>query len=332
MAGGRRYSRRCRSECEARVTRLVLIVPELCGLHSRSRHLVARCQRYDRHESPKRHCQARSELRASSGARQWRNGRECRVVSIKWSLKIQQAASVFCVPGQLLHLSFYPQPSSGLLPLPSSLAIVITNSLEPHALSESAPERYNLRVFENLWAVRLLLREWNYDHGLELPSDVEHSGRVWLREALHLLSAKLGLSEEEAYVQISKDIERVLGADGKDKLGWKKEDIIQASGMRTEDFYNTFARTIEVRAHRFHLYKRAKHTIQESLRVIEFHRVCEAAAVEGVQEATLSKLGQLLNASHASLKDDYDCTVDSVDMLQKLCLESGSLGSRQTGE
>jgi galactokinase len=102
--------------------------------------------------------------------------------------------------------------------------------------------------------------------------------------------------------------------------------------MRTEDFYNTFARTIEVRAHRFHLYKRAKHTIQESLRVIEFHRVCEAAAVEGVQEATLSKLGQLLNASHASLKDDYDCTVDSVDMLQKLCLESGSLGSRQTGE
>lgn len=155
---------------------------------------------------------------------------------------------------------------------------------------------------------------------------------MWLREALHLLSDKLSLSEEEAYVKVSKDIERVLGADGKDKQGWTKEDIIQASGMRSEDFNNTFARTIEVRAEKFHLYKRARHTVQESLRVIEFHRVCEAAANENVHEATLIKLGELINASHASLRDDYDCTVDSVNTLQEMCLRCGSLGSRQTGE
>lgn len=209
---------------------------------------------------------------------------------------------------------------------------MITNSLEPHALSESAPERYNLRVFENLWAVRLLLRDWKSDGNLEAPSSAEQTGRVWLREALHLLSDDLGLSEEEAYAKVSKDIKRVLGANGKDKEGWTQEDLIEASGMRPEDFNNTFTQTIEVRADRFHLYKRARHTIQESLRVIEFHRVCEAAANEGVQEATLTKLGALINASHASLKDDYDCTVDSVDTLQQMCLECGSLGSRQTGE
>jgi hypothetical protein len=62
---------------------------------------------------------------------------------------------------------------------------------------------------------------------------------------LHLLSDKLGLSEEEAYVKISKDIERVLGADGRDKQGWTKEDIIQASGMPEEQFNNTFTKTLQ---------------------------------------------------------------------------------------
>jgi hypothetical protein len=161
------------------------------------------------------------------------------------SLTTQQAASVFCLPGQLLHLSFYPQLSPGLLPLPQSLAIVITNSLEPHALSEHAPERYNLRVFETLCAVRLLLRDWNFDRDLGSPSCVEQTGRVWFREALHLLSDKLGLSEEEAYVKISKDIERVLGSDGRDKQGWTKKDIIQASGMPEEQFNNTFTKTLQ---------------------------------------------------------------------------------------
>lgn len=159
-------------------------------------------------------------------------------------LTIQQAASVFCLPGQLLHLSFYPQLSSGLLPLPSSLALVITNSLEPHALSESAPERYNLRVFENLCAVRLLLRYWNFDRNLGSPSSVEEVGRVWLREALNLLSEKLDLSEEEAYVKVSEDIERVLGAGGRNEEGWTKEEIIEASGMTSEQFEDTFTKTL----------------------------------------------------------------------------------------
>lgn len=151
---------------------------------------------------------------------------------------------MFCLPGQLLHLSFYPELSSGLLPLPSSLAIVITNSLEPHALSESAPERYNLRVFENLCAVRLLLRYWNFDQDLASPTTPAETGRVWLREALNLLSSKLGLSEEEAYHKVLGDIETVLGSEGRDEKGWAREEIIAASGMSEDQFANTFTKAL----------------------------------------------------------------------------------------
>jgi galactokinase len=188
-----------------------------------------------------------------------------------------------------------------------------------------------------------LLHAWNFDGTLQSSSGAEQTGRIWLREALHLLSEKLGLTEDEAYAKISEDIERVLGGDGRDKQGWAKEDIIMASGMRADQF-DDLARTVHgeylscsavrsssVRAERYNLYKRARHTIQESLRVIEFQRLCEAAGNGDDCEATMDKLGQLMNASHASLKDDYDCTVASVDTLQELCLECGSLGSRQTG-
>lgn len=86
-----------------------------------------------------------------------------------------------------------------------------------------------------------------------------------------------------------------------------------------------------MRAERFHLYKRAKHTIEESLRVVDFKKLCETTAAGDANPETLQTYGKLINASHESLRDLYDCTVDSVDRLQELCLECGALGSRQTG-
>ena len=64
--------------------------------------------------------------------------------------------------------------------------------------------------------------------------------------------------------------------------------------------------------------------------MVEFKKLCESAQ-GGAREDTLQAYGDLINASHESLRDLYDCTVDSVDRLQELCLECGSLGSRQTG-
>ena len=45
----------------------------------------------------------------------------------------------------------------------------------------------------------------------------------------------------------------------------------------------------------------------------------------------MAKLGQLINESHESCRDIYECTVPQTDRLQEVCLAQGALGARQTG-
>ncbi|MBO7486258.1 MAG: galactokinase [Spirochaetaceae bacterium] len=72
------------------------------------------------------------------------------------------------------------------------------------------------------------------------------------------------------------------------------------------------------------LTKRAKHCIAENQRVID------AAAT--LKAGDLKKLGQLLNASHKSLKEDYEVTGIELDTLAETAQnQDGCLGARMTG-
>ena len=70
--------------------------------------------------------------------------------------------------------------------------------------------------------------------------------------------------------------------------------------------------------------KRLKHFITEDARVLR--------ATQALQDEDLNTLGLLLNASHESLRDDYEVSCEQLDFLQKLALEQkGCLGSRMMG-
>ncbi len=72
------------------------------------------------------------------------------------------------------------------------------------------------------------------------------------------------------------------------------------------------------------LNKRARHCILENQRVID------AAAT--LKEGNLVKLGELLNASHKSLKEDYEVTGIELDTLAETSQkQEGCLGARMTG-
>lgn len=72
------------------------------------------------------------------------------------------------------------------------------------------------------------------------------------------------------------------------------------------------------------LYNRAKHVVTECRRVDK--------AVEAMQTGDLVTLGQLLNQSHASLRDDYEVSCKELDELQRLSVEQqGCLGARMIG-
>lgn len=69
------------------------------------------------------------------------------------------------------------------------------------------------------------------------------------------------------------------------------------------------------------LKQRARHVITENNRVLE--------ALQGV---SAQRFGELMNASHASLRDDYEVSVTALDTLVAILQEtSGVFGSRLTG-
>lgn len=72
------------------------------------------------------------------------------------------------------------------------------------------------------------------------------------------------------------------------------------------------------------LRKRAKHVVTENLRVKE--------SVKALRYNDLSTFGRLMNASHASLRDDYEVSGIELDTLvEEAQKTSGCLGARMTG-
>lgn len=72
------------------------------------------------------------------------------------------------------------------------------------------------------------------------------------------------------------------------------------------------------------IFRRAKHVVMENQRVLEA-KIC-------LKLGTWDRLGELMNASHASLKDDFEVSCDEVDFLVDVAQKfDGVYGSRITG-
>jgi galactokinase len=69
--------------------------------------------------------------------------------------------------------------------------------------------------------------------------------------------------------------------------------------------------------------RRARHVVTENARVL--------AAVELLRAGDLDRLGPLLAASHASLRDDYEVSSPELDTAVDAAVEAGAVGARMTG-
>ncbi len=70
-------------------------------------------------------------------------------------------------------------------------------------------------------------------------------------------------------------------------------------------------------------FKRARHGVGEMLRVLD--------AVKALEAEDFEALGQLLNQSHNSLRDDYEVSCPELDLAVETALSSGALGARMVG-
>jgi galactokinase len=69
--------------------------------------------------------------------------------------------------------------------------------------------------------------------------------------------------------------------------------------------------------------RRARHVVTENARVLE--------AVDLLRDGELDRLGPLLTASHASLRDDYEVSSPELDTAVAAAMDAGAVGARMTG-
>ena len=70
-------------------------------------------------------------------------------------------------------------------------------------------------------------------------------------------------------------------------------------------------------------YRRVRHVITENERVNEF--------IKALETKDINALGQILNESHKSLKEDYEVTGQYLDTIVEAALKAGAIGARMTG-
>ncbi len=71
------------------------------------------------------------------------------------------------------------------------------------------------------------------------------------------------------------------------------------------------------------IYRRARHVVTENARGL--------ASVRAMRAGDLARFGELMLASHASLRDDYEVSSQELDLLVDLAVNAGALGARLTG-
>lgn len=95
---------------------------------------------------------------------------------------------------------------------------------------------------------------------------------------------------------------------------------VESLGDLEEETFEKFASIIQSDVRR----KRAKHAVYENQRTIH--------AVEALKANNLAEFGRLMNASHVSLRDDYEVTGIELDTLVEEAWKiDGVIGSRMTG-
>uniref|UniRef100_A0A8C5QBQ5 N-acetylgalactosamine kinase n=1 Tax=Leptobrachium leishanense TaxID=445787 RepID=A0A8C5QBQ5_9ANUR len=213
---------------------------------------------------------------------------------------MDQSISFLAEEGKAKLIEFGPLRATDVT-LPAGAVFVIANSCVE--MNKAATAHFNIRVVECRLATKILAKS---------------KGLAW-RELMKLgdLQINLGVSLEG----ILDIVEEVLHPEP-----YTCEEICEFLGISLEELRTTILSQNTQDVATFRLYQRSKHVYGEAARVLAFKAVCDDPPANAVQ-----LLGDLMNQSHASCRDMYECSCPELDQLVDICLKSGAVGSRLTG-
>jgi galactokinase len=189
--------------------------------------------------------------------------------------------------------------------MPARAALVVADSREIADKSGTVRAEYNRRVIECALAARILGRTLNLDH-VTILGEVVRALPKWSAPDLVGKLAAASPARLDPDLKQAADILKVpQSALDAELLGEGSTRIVLDSNRPLE------------------ILKRARHVLSETERVIRAADVLEAGR--------LDEMGTLMNASHQSLADDFECSTARLDAIVECARRGGALGARLTG-
>uniref|UniRef100_A0A3Q3JCG1 Galactokinase 2 n=2 Tax=Monopterus albus TaxID=43700 RepID=A0A3Q3JCG1_MONAL len=213
---------------------------------------------------------------------------------------MDQSISFLAERGTAKLIEFQPLRTTDVK-LPDGAVFVISNCCVE--MNKAASSHFNIRVVECRIATKMLAQVRGLD-----------SNRL-MKLAQVQLEMKASL---EAMLAL---VDKVLHPEP-----YSREEICKVLGITSEQFSTELLSANTQHVTHFKLHQRAKHVYGEAARVLQFKTVCDSEPAESLQ-----LLGDLMNQSHASCRDLYECSCPELDQLVAICLKSGAVGSRLTG-
>ncbi|CDW91640.1 galactokinase 2 [Stylonychia lemnae] len=226
---------------------------------------------------------------------------------------MDQTISIFAEKNQAKLIEFNPTLKAIDVKIPASVVLAIGNSLTPSPKLLTLGTRYNKRVVECRFALLILALR---------TGDISHAKEQKFKN-FYEFQKHLGYSYQQMLELVSSHLQK--GGYTPDKV--KKELGIDDLTDLLKDI--PYANEVISQNYQFHLFERAYHVFGEASRVYEFKELCDDETLD--EAVKVQKLGQLMNDSHKSCRDLYDCSSPELDEITQLSRDSGALGSRLTG-
>ena len=217
------------------------------------------------------------------------------------------------IGGMTLDIDSSVPPGAGLSSS-SALAVALTLLLLP----SDAPERGDFRDVARL-ALAAEVRATGVPGGLldQMASLAGREGHALLLDCRALTVDPVPLPSDLAILVIHSGVERALA----DSAYAARRAACEASARRIGVDKLRDARLEQVQDDPF-----ARHVVTENARVLDFCAVLRAPGADRNR-----RLGDLLLASHASLRDDFEVSTPELDVLVEKTMEAGAIGARLTG-
>ncbi|KAJ3215040.1 galactokinase [Dinochytrium kinnereticum] len=239
---------------------------------------------------------------------------------------MDQSISIMGNTGSALLIHFVPKLAVEPIRFPPSnpgLVFVIANTLVTADKHTTAPTNYNLRVVETRLAAAILAKHL----GLEGCATLRDVQDKWA--ARESAGGKFGADGKGSHeAEVLGLLEGSVDAAFKNEK-YSREEAAQALGITVAEMEAKFVGSIVIRCDGFELKKRARHVFSEAKRVFQFRDVCSLKVPYSGD--LLKDLGDLMNGSQASCRDDFNCSCPELDELTSICRSAGAFGSRLTG-